>query len=63
MEFKQILAQFMATPTDKVDVDLSIGITNDQIEQLRNLFELRLTVQGITNATTDSTTSPINLLR
>lgn len=49
MEFKDILAQFMATPTQDIDWDLyyeDSGISDDQIALLRQAFEARLAVQG-----------------
>lgn len=52
MEFKDILAQFMATPTQDIDWDLyyeDSGITDDQIAQLRTAFEIRLATQGDIN--------------
>ena len=54
MEFKDILAQFLATPTQDIDWDLyyeDSGITDDQIAQLTATFNTRLAVQeGVTNA-------------
>ena len=53
MEFKDILAQFMATPTQDVDWDLyyeDSGITDEQIAQLRAAFETKLATQGAVNA-------------
>lgn len=54
MEFKDILAQFMATPSRDVDWDLyyeDSGITDDQIAQLVAAFNTRLAVQnGATDA-------------
>lgn len=54
MEFKDILAQFLATPTQDIDWDLyyeDSGITDDQIAQLTEAFNIRLAVQeGVTNA-------------
>ena len=54
MEFKDILAQFMTTPTQDVDWDLyyeDSGIPDDQIAQLTVEFNTRLAVQeGATNA-------------
>ena len=54
MEFKDILAQFMTTPTQNIDWDLyyeDSGITDDQIAQLTAAFNARLAIQkGVTNA-------------
>lgn len=52
MEFKDILARFIATSTQDVDWDLyyeDSGITDDQIAQLRAVFETRLAAQGKSN--------------
>lgn len=49
MEFKDILAQFMATPTQDIDWDLyyeDSGISDEQIALLRAVFETRLATQG-----------------
>lgn len=49
MEFKDILAQFMATPSQDVDWDLyyqDSDITDDQIAQLTAAFNTRLAVQN-----------------
>lgn len=53
MEFKDILAQFMATSTQDIDWDLyyeDSGITEEEIAQLTTAFNIRLAVQkGATN--------------
>ena len=52
MTFKDIMAQFMTTPTQNMDWDLyyeDSGITDEQIAQLRTMFETRLAVQGDSN--------------
>lgn len=51
MEFKDILAQLMATPSQDVDWDLyyeDSGISDDQIAQLTNAFNTRIAVQEAT---------------
>ena len=52
MTFKEIMTQLMTTPTKDVDWDLyyeDTGITDEQIAQLRTIFETRLAVQGDSN--------------
>lgn len=48
MEFKDILAQFMTTPSQDVDWELYYGdsdITDEQIAQLTAAFNTRIAVQ------------------